>query len=241
MITTAPAGGLQLDLGKLMATSYVHRALERPEPVGLRRQYLIRRRQLFVFFARVVSALLYRLDRLWKAVECPICSWRGLRFRPFVGPGYLLWNEICSGCGAVKRQRLMALAFEREAIPPGLRLYIAPERCLERFVNERGRVITTDLFADGVAVRADAQALPFPPGAFGAVVCSDVLEHVEDDHVALDQIRQALRPGGVAYVHVPILLTETVDYGRAIEVDYGHRRTYGPDVLDRVQRAGLTC
>jgi SAM-dependent methyltransferase len=133
----------------------------------------------------------------------------------------------------------MALAFQREAMPEGPRLYVAPEKCLRRFVEEQGAVITTDLFADNVAVRADAQALPFAPASFAAVVCSDVLEHVEDDRAALQQMREALRPDGVAYVHVPVLLTETVDYGRAIEVDYGHRRTYGPDVLGRIAEAGL--
>jgi Methyltransferase domain len=238
-VTTAIEGGL--DVGKLLPASYARRALERPEPTGLRRWYLISRRRALEFTARVVTALLWRLDRVVKAVECPICSWRGLRFRPFVGPGYFLWNERCPGCGAAKRQRLMALAFRRQLIPPGPRLYVAPESCLEPFVRQDGPVITTDLFAENVAVRADAQALPFAPGSFAAIVCSDVLEHVEDDQSALAQIREALSPVGVAYVHVPVLLTETVDYGRAIEVDYGHRRAYGPDLLGRVANAGLSC
>lgn len=40
------------------------------------------------------------------------------------------------------------------------------------------------------------EALPFDAGAFDAVICVDVLEHVTDLDQVLDEVRRVLRPGG---------------------------------------------
>jgi SAM-dependent methyltransferase len=71
------------------------------------------------------------------------------------------------------------------------------------------------------------------------VVCTDVLEHVGDDGRALAELRRALRAGGRAVVHVPVLTSRTVEYGRAVAGDSDHVRAYGPDVADRFADAGL--
>ena len=43
----------------------------------------------------------------------------------------------------------------------------------------------------------------FPDGAFDAVVCCDVLEHLVDPGAAIDRFRQLLCDGGVLYLTVP--------------------------------------
>jgi SAM-dependent methyltransferase len=52
----------------------------------------------------------------------------------------------------------------------------------------------------GVALTAfvsgDAYRLPFPDGAFDAVICSEVLEHLIDYEQALAEIARVLKPGG---------------------------------------------
>ena len=45
--------------------------------------------------------------------------------------------------------------------------------------------------------------LPYRDGAFDAVVCTDVLEHVVDLDAAVREIRRVLRPGGLAIIRVP--------------------------------------
>lgn len=55
----------------------------------------------------------------------------------------------------------------------------------------------------GHYVVADGTRLPFKDEAVGRVVCSEVLEHVEQDDVALAEIGRVLNPDGVAYVTVP--------------------------------------
>lgn len=45
-------------------------------------------------------------------------------------------------------------------------------------------------------VRADATDLPFEDNSFDVVTMFDLLEHVPEDHRAIDEARRVLRPGG---------------------------------------------
>jgi SAM-dependent methyltransferase len=47
----------------------------------------------------------------------------------------------------------------------------------------------------------DPRLLPFPDGAFDAVLSCGVLEHVEDPDASLEEIRRVLVPGGTFYVY----------------------------------------
>lgn len=49
----------------------------------------------------------------------------------------------------------------------------------------------------------NVEDLPYRDGAFDAVVCTDVLEHVIDLNAAVREIRRVLKPGGLAVVRVP--------------------------------------
>jgi len=46
-------------------------------------------------------------------------------------------------------------------------------------------------------------AIPYPDNHFDVVCALDVLEHVQHDHAAVNEIRRVLRPGGRAIVSVP--------------------------------------
>jgi SAM-dependent methyltransferase len=45
--------------------------------------------------------------------------------------------------------------------------------------------------------------MPFRNGSFSTVVCSEVLEHIEDDVQALQEIARVLRPGGTLVITFP--------------------------------------
>lgn len=72
--------------------------------------------------------------------------------------------------------------------------------------------------------------------AFDAVVCLDVLEHIADDRLALANIYQALRSGGIMICAVPAL---SALYGKRDE-RIGHYRRYDREVLvQRIESAGF--
>lgn len=52
-------------------------------------------------------------------------------------------------------------------------------------------------------VQGSLLALPFADASFDAVVCADVLYHLDDDHAAIREIFRVLRPGGTVVINVP--------------------------------------
>jgi len=55
----------------------------------------------------------------------------------------------------------------------------------------------------GPMVQASATGLPFAPGVFDVMTYLDMLEHVEEDEVALAEAYRLLVPGGLLLVSVP--------------------------------------
>ncbi|MDP7323689.1 MAG: class I SAM-dependent methyltransferase [Candidatus Woesearchaeota archaeon] len=53
------------------------------------------------------------------------------------------------------------------------------------------------------AVRMSGDNLEFEENSFDLVLCSDVLEHIEDDKTALKEIARVLKPGGILLFTVP--------------------------------------
>lgn len=53
------------------------------------------------------------------------------------------------------------------------------------------------------AVRVDACRLPFVSGSFDVVLAADVIEHIDDDRTALEEIARVLKPGGHLVLTVP--------------------------------------
>lgn len=52
-------------------------------------------------------------------------------------------------------------------------------------------------------VHGDAAKLPFSDNSFDRIICSEVLEHIPNDHTALSEMRRILKKGGFAMVSVP--------------------------------------
>src|SRR5690606_20861150 len=70
------------------------------------------------------------------------------------------------------------------------------------------------------------------------IVCSNVLEHVEDDVGALQQLHELLVPGGHLVLVVPMLQALHGQIDRAI----GHYRRYGrAEIAEKLRKAGFTA
>lgn len=67
----------------------------------------------------------------------------------------------------------------------------------------RALVTLKGLNQRGHYVVADCTRLPFASDALSHVICSEVLEHVQDDQAAIREIARVLRAGGLSYITVP--------------------------------------
>ena len=56
---------------------------------------------------------------------------------------------------------------------------------------------------DGNYMETDIRSLPFPPQSFNKALCSEVLEHIEDNGAVLDEIGRVLITGGMLVASVP--------------------------------------
>lgn len=69
-------------------------------------------------------------------------------------------------------------------------------------------------------VQGNVQALPFADATFDRVICSEVLEHVDDYFEAMSELVRVLKPGGTIGVSVPTWITE-VFYWK-LDKNYSH-------------------
>ena len=92
-------------------------------------------------------------------------------------------------------------------------------------------------------MRADALSLPFKDDSFDKIICSEVLEHVEDDERGIGELVRVLKRGGALAVTVPTYLSEAVCW--ALDEDYynhpgGHVRKYkARELVNALRRNNL--
>lgn len=131
-------------------------------------------------------------------------------------------------------------------------LHIAPELCfIDRFEQmENLEYITGDLESPLAKVKMDIHKIPFEKDTFDVIFCNHVLEHVEDDILAMKEMLRVLKPGGWAILQVPFFyplrdLTyedKSITDPSAREKAFGqddHLRMYGKDYGLRLQSAGF--
>lgn len=194
-----------------------------------------------------IAALPYRGAGRW----CPVCRKSARAFREFGNPPRQ--DAMCPHCGALERQRLAWLFFERRTDlfdgRPKEMLHVAPELCFQRRLRRRlGRgYLAADLASPRAAVRMDITDIRLPDASFDVILCSHVLEHVPDDRRAMRELYRVLKPGGWAVLLVPITaettfedpaITDPAERLRAFGQE-DHVRRYGPDYVDRLREAGF--
>ncbi|MBE9552988.1 MAG: methyltransferase domain-containing protein [Proteobacteria bacterium] len=206
-----------------------------------------------VYGARQKALHATRPAIIGRAFSCPVCGGRFRRFLPFGLNGRR--NARCPGCGSLERHRFMwmHLRDRHRLMQRRLRLlHIAPEHCIRDALaaNPGLNYVTVDMFDPDADHAADLTALPFRDESFDFVICSHVLEHIEDDRAAMAELFRVLVPGGRAVVMVPIEMDRpqtyedsSIDSAAGRNEAFGHPyhvRVCGADYPDRLRQAGFT-
>jgi ubiquinone/menaquinone biosynthesis C-methylase UbiE len=86
----------------------------------------------------------------------------------------------------------------------------------------------------------DALRLPFKDETFDRIICSEVMEHVDDDRAACAELTRVLKKDGLIAITVPTFFSEII-YD-ALTYEYftspgGHIRKYFPKELVEIMRS----
>ena len=181
--------------------------------------------------------------------ECPICNFTGL-FKPCGNPPR--WDAQCPSCDSLERNRLFAV-FLRSApsfLTKGAAvLHFAPENSMRMLLQRPDINYTTaDLLQTDVHIRLNIEDIDIADEQYDVIVCSHVLEHV-NDKAALAELYRILKTGGVLIIMVPIIdgcdvtyEDDTITDSRDRLIHFGkedHVRVYGSDFITRVIGAGF--
>ena len=200
-------------------------------------------RQRLKYYRQVIAGIQGVAPR-----ECNVCGYRG-KFRGHGLPPR--FDARCPQCGTVERHRLFKLWLDgHRSVFEGARvLHFAPEAALTNLIKPVAKeYVTTDIVPGRADIVLNIEAIDLPDASFDAVVCSHVLEHV-NDRKALAELFRILRPGGTAVLLVPIAegWPRTYEDPKIVSeedrtIHFGlrdHVRYYGADFCDRVTAAGF--
>lgn len=198
-----------------------------------------------------------RLFYMGNGRDCPIC---GKHFRKFLPYGYGPSREdaLCPGCLSLERHRLLWLYLKEEKhildTFPKL-LHIAPERCLQLLFEKhygearRSEYITADLESPLAALHFDVQDIPLEDSSVDVIICNHIMEHVDNDIKAMTELHRILKDDGFGIILSPVdstlertyedpTITSPDERARAFG-QYDHRRIYGRDYAERLERSGF--
>jgi SAM-dependent methyltransferase len=96
-----------------------------------------------------------------------------------------------------------------------------------KLLRERGGQVTL----------GEVTALPFPDATFDLVCALDIIEHVDDDDAALEEISRVARPGGMLMISTPLHPSRWTPFDDFV----GHKRRYEtPQLLQKLTQHHLT-
>ncbi|MBI1224408.1 MAG: methyltransferase domain-containing protein [Bacteroidetes bacterium] len=148
-------------------------------------------------FLRKILAVSYRGN----AVCCNICESKLSHFI-YLENGELL----CPACGSLPRNRRLWQQLGEQDLLRGNVLDFSPSRCLARKMRvQKGiRYVSSDFVGEFEAEKShDITAIAEPDDSFDLVICYHVLEHVDNDQRAMQELFRVLKLGGKVLIQTP--------------------------------------
>jgi len=162
--------------------------------------------------ALITKEFLFQHEEKWRSAfshfysgnkfECNICY---KKLKHFI----TLSNEdsLCPNCGSLKRNRRLWQLLETEFLKPEITLLdFSPSRCLYRKLKKTHNINyqSTDLSGDFIADnKYDIRNIQVDDASFDLILCCHILEHIEEDIIAIKELYRILKPGAKALVQTP--------------------------------------
>ncbi len=183
---------------------------------------------------------------------CPCC---GSYFRSFLPVGAKFRTSAqCPGCGSLERHRLVVLylKFRTNFFATKKKvLYVAPNKIIQKIIKNLSNhdYVSGDIDSPIAMVVMDITDIKYKENTFDIIICSHVLEHIQDDLLAMRELFRVLKPGGWAIIQSPIdyKLEKTFEDPlivlpkdrRRLFGEETHVRIYGRDYKERLEKASF--
>lgn len=208
----------------------------------------------------------FLIEQLYNIVDekklCPLCNKEFWTYLPF---GEIpRKNARCPYCGSLERYRAWYLFFNNHT-----NIFCNPVNevkilhfAAEGFIYEKLSVLTNvDYYpvdidplggggVEGIRDVIDIQKIKYPDNMFDIIICNHVLEHVQDDIIAIKELYRVLKKSGIAYINSPVFdslefTLEKPEYNTPeLRLQYygqhDHLRKYGMDYISRLESAGFS-
>lgn len=165
-------------------------------------------------------------------------------------------NFSCPKCNSHDRERHLYLYSNALGIIKKFQnskiLHFAPEKNYSKIIKSQRpeKYIMADLYPENKdTMKVNMLSTEFMDNFFDFIIANHVLEHVQDDLIALKELYRILKPGGLAILQTPFskkIYKTFSDQGIADEEArlqaYGqedHVRLYGMDFQSRVESVGF--
>jgi len=179
----------------------------------------------------------------------------GKSFRKFLPYGYEIQREnvLAPGTLSLERHRLLWLYLQSTDFFKNSKkvLHVAPEQCFYKLFKKQKNLdyLTTDLYSPLADIKADICNLPFEDDHYDLIFCNHVLEHIENDKKAMQELYRVLKPGGMGIFQIPQELNRNSTYEDFSVTSpeerkkhfgqYDHVRVYGKDYFDKLRNVGF--
>ncbi|KJD32371.1 methyltransferase [Tamlana nanhaiensis] len=190
---------------------------------------------------------LYGFFHKGKTHQCNICKHKLKQFVP------LKTNDLlCPFCGSLSRNRRLWHILNKEDAINGSILHFSPSRSLYRILKKESSVkyFSTDFEDEFLAdYQFDITKINRPNNSFDTIICYHILEHIVEDHKAMEELYRVLKPNGKLFIQTPFKAGAIYEDASIVSPEarlqhFGqedHVRIYSVEGLkERLEKVGFT-
>jgi SAM-dependent methyltransferase len=170
--------------------------------------------------------------------QCPVCEKKLKRFIQLKNG-----DHLCPSCGSIDRHRRLWTILQPLLIKEIQVLDFSPSRCLYRKLISLPHIKYTPTDFEGeflASERMDITQLHLPDNSFDLIICYHVLEHVEEDRKAMNELYRVLKPSGTCIIQTPFKDGEIYE-NRAVKTPEERKQYFDQDDHVRIYSIEGLC